>query len=1100
MNPSNLRPNPPLFQASQNTTPSSQAAGGIGNPSDFIAQLSPEDRIQLFSTLYTQMSSAQPASSAVPEVGTSVTRFAQSTSAQPPQHSTPSSLGSTTSAYSSQPPHGTSSQPSQLGPAHHARSLSSSAAAGTPQSLHPPHPRISDPTLAGSARSPSSQVQSDNHGHAGHPPYPSHASGAPTISTAAYPAPPVPGFTFVPPPQAPLFPSSLSSGHPPIPSFGGSQITHQPFVGQRETANPGTAQRVNAARMASSSGSAGTSSTGTSRSSGGSRARSNRRTSGRGSRSTQSTSLPQVPDTVHKDHAQVLTPDGLVKTEVHCLPPVLLRQSNGELDMVRPAPNQIVLQLQHRYSGYCANALSLEPVLFPEASIQQAHYSSLFNSSRSIGMSEFPSVFSAFTTEALRQVPTQSSIYLHPHAVTPQMTLLDLLDKRQFARSRWSNPNLAIRDSTVGLGLPVPQQEKRFVLTLQVIYPGLQYRRPDSALNVPPSIHSCLSQQFYQLFAADHLMIDARVIAEEARSECEGTECEDMSAADGDSNGMRTRPASPEVGDLGSLTLEDSVPPPTTSTRTRRRSSADNSSNVRNVRPRRDSSTQQIQDPPSASFSGDFIPPRLRWDIPFNPRFDPDDIAPAEYSLSLLDFRDSVLEGACKGLDNVPRLTVRGRNLDEASMVYESAIRDAVMQRDFTNVLSTNRLFSIQDSDDDIGSLGIGIETEILSKLLTNVESRLSSYFVSRLDDLHVINTPNRVRSLNEDRWCRIATDAAIISLSLCQGIPVRKIDGAWLIYLVHDCNFDALTYDAVEEYHPELARVVKQLHQMSHEDDLTPLADYLDIQAGIQVNLDHYRNRDQDTHTSIAPEVLYTALLGKEPPSHPYVRAFLAGFNLPCRNGFTFSKAACGFEGGPSALIRLCSSSQITGYGIIKDILEVSAAPDFTVPSEGLSALPGCEELVSFDSILRGFLQRTGIPCQAAFNEKRDAGLFSDRIPFDQINDESFRSRMFAIAISGSDSVRFDNRFKVIWGTDRNAQYGTGTPAYRALLAAGGHITWRTCFQTCIIPANYLTEQLARRPYDRNATDQPNSLQQAIDSWLLLEILTAISHHGGII
>lgn len=34
---------------------------------------------------------------------------------------------------------------------------------------------------------------------------------------------------------------------------------------------------------------------------------------------------------------------------------------------------------------------------------------------------------------------------------------------------------------------------------------------------------------------------------------------------------------------------------------------------------------------------------------------------------------------------------------------------------------------------------------------------------------------------------------------------------------------------------------------------------------------------------------MLYAAIVGAEPPSHPEIQGFAEGFSLPCRNGFKF-------------------------------------------------------------------------------------------------------------------------------------------------------------------------------------------------------------------
>jgi hypothetical protein len=48
-------------------------------------------------------------------------------------------------------------------------------------------------------------------------------------------------------------------------------------------------------------------------------------------------------------------------------------------------------------------------------------------------------------------------------------------------------------------------------------------------------------------------------------------------------------------------------------------------------------------------------------------------------------------------------------------------------------------------------------------------------------------------------------------------------------------------------------------------------------------------RDRDQASHNALAAEMLYRGVVGTEPASHPEIQAFKQGFELPCRNGFSF-------------------------------------------------------------------------------------------------------------------------------------------------------------------------------------------------------------------
>lgn len=60
-----------------------------------------------------------------------------------------------------------------------------------------------------------------------------------------------------------------------------------------------------------------------------------------------------------------------------------------------------------------------------------------------------------------------------------------------------------------------------------------------------------------------------------------------------------------------------------------------------------------------------------------------------------------------------------------------------------------------------------------------------------------------------------------------------------------------------------------------------------------ISLKITVFRDRDAIWQKAYAPEILYTAIFGPEPPFHPEWKAFVTGFTLKCRNGFDFLKAS---------------------------------------------------------------------------------------------------------------------------------------------------------------------------------------------------------------
>ena len=53
-------------------------------------------------------------------------------------------------------------------------------------------------------------------------------------------------------------------------------------------------------------------------------------------------------------------------------------------------------------------------------------------------------------------------------------------------------------------------------------------------------------------------------------------------------------------------------------------------------------------------------------------------------------------------------------------------------------------------------------------------------------------------------------------------------------------------------------------------------------------------REHDQHIHDAMAVQMLFRAVVGLEPPTHPKIQAFRHGFVLPCSNGFRFTEVCC--------------------------------------------------------------------------------------------------------------------------------------------------------------------------------------------------------------
>lgn len=173
---------------------------------------------------------------------------------------------------------------------------------------------------------------------------------------------------------------------------------------------------------------------------------------------------------------------------------------------------------------------------------------------------------------------------------------------------------------------------------------------------------------------------------------------------------------------------------------------------------------------------------------------------------------------------------------------------------------------------------------------------------------------------------------------------------------------------------------------------------------------------------------MLYAAIIGAEPPSHPEIRSFAEGFSLPCRNGFKFYtvssfpplssptftgslivtlKVVRNFSGGANAFFTLMWTSSITGYESISDHLSFLHSPAGL--DAAIASVAG--DRATVQSLVEDFLQGSGIPCPEKFDDLR--GGFTTLVDLDKIDTPGFRAKVFAWAATGSPTINPDDTRK---------------------------------------------------------------------------------------
>ncbi|KAH9835215.1 uncharacterized protein C8Q71DRAFT_858866 [Rhodofomes roseus] len=836
------------------------------------------------------------------------------------------------------------------------------------------------------------------------------------------------------------FPAALVAGSTAAPSLT------QPFLGFNATQAPGTSQRVNVARRASAARTLGPASS--------SRGQRQTRSVASSSRSRQSQASAAPPGTQQEVAQQCLTNDGCLSILAHIYPPNIDEDASTLLPLFQFHYSSMFdmlnsIGLARRYEcTFETSVVSLIEQIITDLRNSQFRYEFV----QEPGQLQHRHEHLEVQLLGLHNKGTPSArdghSYLRRHPISPEMTVANMANRSYV--HQFCKPRLCIKGNSLAVYFVIARCPVSLCL-------------PDAPPGSFPRPHTCVSEHFYNVLPRDNM--NPGLVPEVHGVHCESC-IVDSSAADEEVEEVLgpTPPTSPRLG----MFMIDDSPPALSQFRPSRaeqnRLPRVASEETPDRLPSLYHSHRLRREGTQPSFFLSLVPPRLPWSVPFEPSLGP--YSPARPCQSLAEFRNAVFGAACSGDEAPPDLQVQGTDTSHCAVVFEDMLGQAAAGHDFSEILSKDRSFRVVQALSDGHSItvssGDGLERQTITILLAGFKQYLSSFFTARLGERSQVLACPPLRSFDQSRRQRLAILGAITGISLVNGLAVPGIDGAWLIYLLNGCEFAAITREVMEAFHPRLAAKIVELDNMGPTDDLTPLAHHLEVYAGIDVA--HYANRDAESHAALAPILLYRALLGSDAVvSHADTRAFLSGFNLPCANGLTLSKAAQAFAGGPTALVIESYSTRITGYAMLQDSLDILVKHSVSLP---VRLIPTADSgPMKLADVLRGFLKRTGIPCRASFERKRAAGLFeSELVELGEIDSPSFRPRMLAIAATGSDSIVSSEPIQITFVGDNDSDYICPTNTRRYCLEQG-IVSWQTCFNSGTIPTGYLA-QLVRQTY----------------------------------
>ncbi|KAI0057686.1 hypothetical protein BV25DRAFT_1920006 [Artomyces pyxidatus] len=616
--------------------------------------------------------------------------------------------------------------------------------------------------------------------------------------------------------------------------------------------------------------------------------------------------------------------------------------------------------------------------------------------------------------------------------------------------------------------------------------------------------HSCLSQQFYMRFRSDS---EDPSSDDESPIMCDIEPCVSCTELAGASSSVEAR--------------SSRLPSTTGLMRSMSLSNGDDSSETRavssNLPNNPQSSTQRGETTtwPSAralqrtsSLPSALVPhlPTQLWSAPW--------ASPSDYTLgidrstTIEELRDNIFSAATEGAGPVASLKIRGENITELVANFRARLVEAAERGDFTEILAQQRYFEIHNNGSRV-SYGEGIEREVLAQAYKEFQDNTDRFLTAGLDDCYVL-FQSPIAHISSSRKTDLMLYGALTALQIIFEAPPTPFDPVFLHYLLNNCDFSSVTSGILSEWHYQFHSMIRSWIDAGSSGDISEFTPWLlqYLELGVQA----LSGRDRATHEAIAPLLVYKAVIGSEGPNHIDTRRFLDGFLLPCRNGFNFSKAVKAFDGGSELMLSMLWTNQITSYDSVRDNILCRLLAAIPVSQRTICIQ---DQTLSLNTVVENFLSGTGVPCQASLDWARREGIIHPSVSIDDIDLAHYRVRKFYIAATGSSSFNAGLRVKITIVNDGcGREYAPIAADARDACIAQGRISWKTCSRQVAIPASYFTK-LANYDYTSVAEEddsdavsarprnlfegrpRPRTALAAIESWLLLEILSAIGHHG---
>nr|GAT53548.1 predicted protein [Mycena chlorophos] len=443
----------------------------------------------------------------------------------------------------------------------------------------------------------------------------------------------------------------------------------------------------------------------------------------------------------------------------------------------------------------------------------------------------------------------------------------------------------------------------------------------------------------------------------------------------------------------------------------------------------------------------------------------------------------------------VGRLAIRGTSVAHAARVFSKRLAECVQQHDISPMFTPIQHWAVRTEDNSRNSFGDGPRREILLQTLHSLISdstlvremsgkRLSIALVSEeLGDAYFLPA----------HLLRAKVFGALVVFLLANGIVPDALEPALLQFALNNGDPASLTPAFIKEFYSDIDRAVTQYYAAGpHADFSQP--QYRDVAAHLSIwqNIDarEFSRRSVTMYNKTGSEMVLAGTIGPKGIAHPMVRAFVEGVNLPFRNGITVAEIIRSDPTDTASHITRGLASVIHGPTDLDPWLTVtSPEPDTLVRFAGVA---GLSDPVDLRELVSGFLGRTGVPSPLSLA----SASYDSSIPIDHIDKIHFRARLLCRVATGFDQLMLKSfeRINIAFVNPGDAYHPNANDgdAIRQIMQAG-KVAVRSCFHEVKIPIPHLDQLLeATYPVGDLAT-----LQDAIDNWLLVELLELAGRHS---